>query len=150
MIERDNRSMVPTPPNERPEQEENLQDRSDRPGLTDVSGIATLPKTAPNRVHRPGHQDAVHRPAQSAYVVNDTETIKDVIAEKIEAMAWGPDLTDGRHVLYVMTDNDLYPGPAQRKSTRLRSTAHPAGRIWTLRGSTLRSPCIRPDRSRRR
>ena len=29
------------------------------------------------------------------------------IAEKIEALAWGPDLPDGRHVLYVVSDNDL-------------------------------------------
>ena len=25
-------------------------------------------------------------------------------------MAWGPDLNDGRHVLYVFSDNDLFPG----------------------------------------
>jgi len=29
------------------------------------------------------------------------------IAEKIEGLAWGPDLPDGRHVLYVISDNDL-------------------------------------------
>ena len=44
------------------------------------------------------------------YKVNATQTIKDVIAEKIEGLAWGPDLRDGRHVLYVFSDNDLYPG----------------------------------------
>ena len=38
------------------------------------------------------------------------KTIKDVIAEKVEALSWGPDLADGRHVLYVLTDNDLFPG----------------------------------------
>ena len=31
------------------------------------------------------------------------------IAEKIEGLAWGPDLSDGRHVLYVISDNDLNP-----------------------------------------
>jgi hypothetical protein len=45
-----------------------------------------------------------------SYKVNATQTIKDVIAEKIEGIAWGPDLPDGRHVLYVMSDNDLFPG----------------------------------------
>ncbi|MGH9874222.1 MAG: hypothetical protein ACRD9S_17360, partial [Pyrinomonadaceae bacterium] len=29
------------------------------------------------------------------------------IAEKIEGLSWGPDLADGRHVLYVISDNDL-------------------------------------------
>ena len=31
------------------------------------------------------------------------------IPEKIEGLAWGPDLLDGRHVLYVISDNDLNP-----------------------------------------
>ena len=34
------------------------------------------------------------------------------IAEKIEGLAWGPDLPDGRHLLYVISDNDLNPGIA--------------------------------------
>ena len=34
------------------------------------------------------------------------------IAEKIEGLAWGPELGDGRHVLYVMSDNDLNPSLA--------------------------------------
>ena len=29
------------------------------------------------------------------------------IAEKIEGLAWGPDLPDGQHLLYVISDNDL-------------------------------------------
>jgi hypothetical protein len=29
------------------------------------------------------------------------------IAEKVEGLAWGPDLADGRHLLYVISDNDL-------------------------------------------
>ena len=37
------------------------------------------------------------------------QTIKDVVAEKIEGMAWGPGLKDGREVLYVFSDNDLFP-----------------------------------------
>ncbi len=46
------------------------------------------------------------------YKVDATHTIKDVIAEKIEGLAWGPDLPDGRHVLFVMSDNDLNTGIA--------------------------------------
>jgi hypothetical protein len=45
-----------------------------------------------------------------SYQVNATQTIRDVIAEKIEGLASGPDLEDGRHLLYVISDNDLYPG----------------------------------------
>jgi hypothetical protein len=45
-----------------------------------------------------------------SYNVDATHTIKDVIAEKVEALSWGPNLPDGRHVLYVLTDNDLFPG----------------------------------------
>ena len=35
--------------------------------------------------------------------------LENVVAEKIEGMAWGPDLPDGRHLLYVTSDNDLVP-----------------------------------------
>ena len=42
------------------------------------------------------------------YLVGPDTTIKDVIAEKVEGLAWGPDLPDGCHLLYVLTDNDLY------------------------------------------
>ena len=47
-----------------------------------------------------------------SYIVstNPTKTLRSTIAEKIEALAWGPDLPDGRHVLYVFSDNDLYTG----------------------------------------
>ena len=44
-----------------------------------------------------------------SYKVRVTQTIKDVVAEKIEGMAWGPKLKDGRLVLYVFSDNDLFP-----------------------------------------
>jgi hypothetical protein len=47
---------------------------------------------------------------KDVYKVDATRTIEDVIAEKMESLTWGPDLPDGRHVLYVMSDNDLNPG----------------------------------------
>ena len=34
------------------------------------------------------------------------------IPEKLEGLAWGPDLADGRHLLYVASDNDLTPSLA--------------------------------------
>jgi hypothetical protein len=35
--------------------------------------------------------------------------LKAGIAEKLEGLAWGHDLVDGRHQLYVVSDNDLNP-----------------------------------------
>ena len=45
-----------------------------------------------------------------SYKVSPTQTLKDVVAEKIEGLAWGPDLPDGRHLLYVLSNNDLFAG----------------------------------------
>jgi len=44
-----------------------------------------------------------------SYKVSATRTIKDVVAEKTEGMAWGPKLKDGRLAFYVFSDNDLFP-----------------------------------------
>lgn len=38
--------------------------------------------------------------------------VPDAIAEKIEALSWGPDLENGHHLLYVVSDNDLNPNLA--------------------------------------
>jgi len=112
VLERDNRSLVPTPPNEA--QTPNLKriykiDLAS-PGLTDVSGIPSLPATAAELgplsivpVSKTLFLDLL----DPSYTVDATNTIKEVIAEKIEGLAWGPDLKDGRHLLYVVSDNDL-------------------------------------------
>ena len=74
---------------------------------TDVSGM-TLP------IGRPARRASF--PAQKSLFIdlldpdfglqnNDARAI----AEKIEGLAWGPDLPDGRHLLYVISDNDLVP-----------------------------------------
>jgi phytase-like protein len=56
--------------------------------------------------------------------INAEDAIKDVIAEKIESIAWGPDLPDGRHLLYVASDNDLFPGlPTQIYAFAIDGTA---------------------------
>ena len=60
-------------------------------------------------------------------------TIKSVIAEKIEDLAWAPDLPNGHYLLYVFSDNDLNttfptqiyafevdPSPAGANITRVR------------------------------
>jgi len=72
-------------------------------GATDVSDVASLPAGA-----------------LPADIVPVTKTLfidllspefglSATIAEKIEGLAWGPDLSGRRHVLYVVSDNDLNP-----------------------------------------
>ncbi len=117
VLERDNRSKVPTPPGAA--QTPNLKRiyRIDlaKPGLTDVSGVASLPETPEELAALPTPIVPVTKTLfldllDPSYAVSDTQTIKDVVAEKIEGLAWGPALPDGRPVLYVISDNDLYPG----------------------------------------
>ena len=113
VLERDNRTLVPTPPNaaQMPNLKRLYKIDLAKPGLTDVSGVASLPATAAELgTIVPVSKTLVLELLDSAYKVDATRTIKDVIAEKIEGIAWGPDLPDGRHVLYVMSDNDLFPG----------------------------------------
>ena len=50
---------------------------------------------------------ALHRFARLGLRVENRDAR--AIAEEIEGLAWGPDLPDGRHVLYVLSDNDLVP-----------------------------------------
>jgi hypothetical protein len=75
-------------------------------GATDVSNITLPSGTLPANVV----------PVQKSLFIdlldpdfglqnNDAKAI----AEKIEGLAWGPDLPDGRHLLYVISDNDLIP-----------------------------------------
>jgi hypothetical protein len=116
VVERDNRSRVPTPGSGNAIATPNLKRiyRIDlnKTGLTDVSAIASLPETgaalAPGIV--PVTKTLFIDLLDASYKVNATQTIKDVVAEKIEGLAWGPDLPDGRHVLYITSDNDLYTG----------------------------------------
>ncbi|MEO8178454.1 MAG: esterase-like activity of phytase family protein [Deltaproteobacteria bacterium] len=119
-LERDNRSLVPTPPNaaQAPNLKRIYRFDLDQPGLTDVSNVASLPTTAAELGTNVPPIAAVTKTLfldllDPSYVIDATteppKTIKDVIAEKVEALSWGPDLPDGRHVLYVVTDNDLSP-----------------------------------------
>ena len=114
VLERDNRSRVPTPPNAA--QTPNLKRiyRIDlaKDGLTDVSTIPSLPETAAGLAAQsivPVSKTLFLDLLGPDYKVSETLTVKDVIAEKVEGLSWGPSLPDGRPVLYVTTDNDLYP-----------------------------------------
>ena len=43
-------------------------------------------------------------------LLDSSYNLMPTIAEKLEGLAWGPDLADGRHLLYVVSDNDLNTG----------------------------------------
>jgi hypothetical protein len=73
-------------------------------GLTDVSGNDSLPASF-TAVTKVLFVDLLN-PAYEVNATNHT-TIKSVVAEKIEGLAWGPDLPNGHQVLYVFSDNDL-------------------------------------------
>ena len=112
VLERDNRTFVPTPPGTAAEPLLKRLYKIDlnKPGLTDVSGIGSLPATGAALAAAgvvPVTKTLFLDMLDPAYKIDDTHTVKDVIAEKIEGIAWGPDLADGRHLLYVTSDNDL-------------------------------------------
>jgi hypothetical protein len=108
VLERDNRSLVSpgaspfSPPSSGLKRIYKID--LDKVGLTDVSGTDSLP-AAFVPVDKVLFVDLLN----PSYEVNATlhTPIKNVIAEKIEGLAWGPDLPNGHHVLYVTSDNDL-------------------------------------------
>ena len=111
VLERDNRTRLaspPTTPNLKRIYKIDLKKNSLN-DVTDVSGIASLPETGaqlgPSIV--PVKKTLFIDLLKDAYKVDASHTVGSVIAEKVEGLAWGPDLPDGRHVLYVISDNDL-------------------------------------------
>lgn len=73
-------------------------------GATDVSKIDRLPSGALPESVRPGAKSVFIDMLDSRYglAAND-------MPEKIEGLAFGPDLPDGRRLLLVTTDNDFLP-----------------------------------------
>jgi hypothetical protein len=112
VLERDNRTLRPVPPNaaQSPNLKRIYRIDLDKPGLTDVSDIDSLPQGALDPSIVPVSKTLFIDLLDASYKTSATQTVKDVIAEKIEAMAWGPRLKDGRLLLYVFSDNDLFPG----------------------------------------
>src|SRR5262249_26747008 len=112
VLERDNRTFVPTPPAAAAEPLLKRVYKIDltKPGLTDVSAVASLPMTGTALAAAgivPVDKTLFLDLLDPAYKIDATRTLKDVVAEKIEGLAWGPDLPDGRRLLYVLSDNDL-------------------------------------------
>ena len=100
VIERDNRSNLQSPP-QAPTRKTIY--KIDLNGATDVSGIESLPT---------GALPAGVTPVSKTLFINLLDAdlnLGATIPEKIEGLSWGPDLPDGRHVLYVISDNDLNP-----------------------------------------
>jgi len=120
VLERDNRTLVPTPVIPPPTaQNPNLKSifkvDLNEAGVTDVKDIVGIPASKAALASAtppivPLTKTVAINLLNSNYVVGNGKTVKDVIAEKIEGLAWGPDLPNGHHVLYVISDNDLYSG----------------------------------------
>ena len=100
VVERDNRSNLQSPP-QAPTRKKIY--KIDLTGATDVSGMDSLPAGAlPVGVVPVGKTLFID-------LLDANLNLAPTIAEKIEGLSWGPDLEDGRHVLYVISDNDLSP-----------------------------------------
>lgn len=74
-------------------------------GATDVSGVASLPQTAP----LPADITPVSKTPFIDLLASDFGLAGSGFPEKIEGLAFGPDLADGRHLLLVASDNDFLP-----------------------------------------
>jgi hypothetical protein len=100
VVERDNRSNLQVPA-----QAPTLKViyKIDLDGATDVSDVDELPAGALPASIVPVQKELFIDLLHPAFNLVPT------IAEKIEGLAWGPDLPDGRHLLYVASDNDLNP-----------------------------------------
>jgi hypothetical protein len=100
VLERDNRSFLAAEP-QAPTRKTIY--KIDINGATDVSDVASLPAGAlPPDI----------TPVQKTLFIDLLDpafNLAQTIPEKIEGLAWGPDLRDCRHVLYVISDNDLNP-----------------------------------------
>jgi hypothetical protein len=103
VLERDNRSNLQVPP-QAPTRKTIY--KIDINGATDVSGIASLPA---------GALPVGVVPVSKTLFINLLDpafNLVPTIPEKLEGLSWGPDLPDGRHLLYVISDNDLNPSLA--------------------------------------
>ena len=103
VLERDNRSWLAAEP-QAPTRKWIY--KIDITGATDVSGM-TLPSTTLPAGVQPVRKELFINLLDPDFGLQNNDAR--AIAEKIEGLAWGPDLRDGRHLLYVISDNDLVP-----------------------------------------
>ena len=74
-------------------------------GATDVSRVDALPRAAIRRTCGPLPSDCFSTCSIARFGLAGPE-----LPAKIEGLAFGPDLADGRHLLLISTDNDFRPG----------------------------------------
>ena len=113
VVERDNRSFLSAAP-QAPTRKKIY--KVDGTGATDVShtqcspGIECLPAGALPAGVVPVAKSLFIDLLEPAFGLQNNDA--NAIAEKIEGLTWGPELPDGRRLLYVISDNDLNPAVA--------------------------------------
>ena len=108
VIERDNRSFIAAAGPSRPESK--VIYKIDLTGATDVSGLEGISASTLPAGVIPVDKKLFINLLEPTFGLDQDNS--NAIPEKIEGLAWGPDLADGRHVLYVISDNDLDPNRA--------------------------------------
>src|SRR5262245_17325428 len=103
VIERDNRSNLQVPP-QAPTRKTIYKVTIDA-STSDVSGVHIPASSLPSGVTQVGKDLFIN-------LLDSEFNLIPTIAEKLEGLAWGPDLPDGRHLLYLISDNDLNPSLA--------------------------------------
>jgi hypothetical protein len=71
-------------------------------GATDVSGVAVLPKAGLPQTIKPVTKTPFLDLLDPKFGLTGPK-----LPAKVEGLAFGPDLPDGRHLLLVTTDNDF-------------------------------------------
>ena len=118
VVERDNRSLVPTPPNAA--QTPNIKRiyKINLAGATDVSNVASLPATGAALLgagHHASDEDAVHRHARSVLrrrCEHQRRRRRSRTSSRRRSRGWRGDPICPTAVTcsYVISDNDLFPG----------------------------------------
>jgi hypothetical protein len=135
VLERDNRTKVPTPPNgsQAPQEKRLYRIDLNEDGITDVSGIVSLPQAGGAALTaasiKPVTKTLFLDLLNPAYTIDGTTPLSEGVAEKIEAVAWGPDCpTDAACCTSSATTISSRAmartsTACRRRSTRLRSTS---------------------------
>lgn len=136
VLERDNRSNLASPSTTPGRKSIHLIDTD---GATDVSDVASLPAGA-----LPGDITPVSK-TLFIDLLDPDFGLAATIPEKIEGLTWGPDPPDGRHLLYVISDNDL----SDTLATQLLAFAIEPSALPGYRKQRISDPLFPPGQVRR-